>query len=102
MLYSSYDGGKELPPRDNSLGKPVLLGHSIDDKNPHAGRRFKVWMGGSQNKAYAALSPGDAARVAQLYPPLDPEDADHVGANEDQWQGTSIAVAKRAVETAMT
>lgn len=101
MIYGSYDGGKELPSTDRSLGKPVLLGHGPDDKDPNSGTRYKIYMGGSSNKAYADISSGDTARVAQLYPPKEPEDADNAGANDPDWQGTSIAIAKRNVKTAI-
>ncbi|KAK4499440.1 hypothetical protein PRZ48_009954 [Zasmidium cellare] len=101
MIYGSYDGGKKLPPTDNSYGKPVLLGHSPGDKDPNAGQRYKIYMGGSPNKAAAGISEGDTARVAQLYPPKNADDADMAGANDAEWQGTSKAVARRGVKTAM-
>lgn len=99
MIYGSYDGGKELPPTDNSFGKPVLLGHPQGEKNPNAGKRYKLYMGGMKDKAQAGPSEGDTARVAQLYPPKDPGDAENAGADNDDWQGTSRAVARRGVKT---
>lgn len=64
MIYGSYDRSKETPPTDKSLGKPVLLGRPEGEKNPNAGKRYKIYMGGAPSAAQAGVSTGDAARVA--------------------------------------
>lgn len=63
MIYGSYDGGKEAPPTDRSLGKPVLLGHPEGEKNPNAGKRYKIHMGGAPSAAQAGVIVGDTARI---------------------------------------